>query len=461
MSADHHFPRYHPRPPTGYVNDPNGPVRIDGRWHLYFQYTHDTAHTGSVVWGHASSADLVSWRYHRPAMSPQPYGADRNGCWSGNTVLTDDGVVAFYSGMRQGHRYQSVLSDLSTDGGESFGPPHQVVADPEPSEQVEQFRDPFVWREGGRWSMLVGAGAVPGGPSARLYTSDDLEKWAYHGSFATPDERTGLGDMWECPQLVSFGDHEALLVSAYEFDRSAANRVLAVTGRRSGHELIPERVGKVDAGPDFYAASVLREGGDGPIMWGWVTESRAADWTHEADWSGMISLPRTVSLTPDGRLASAPVEALTGLRQEEIGRSVPAQFEVELELSGHRGEPTRMSLGTSAGERLDVVVDWATGQVSIDRDQASRDPRAEGGSYTFDEPEILSTSTMSLRWFVDGSVGELFTGSGRSATVRFYPTEPPPWTLSLSGLTATDEVHVWRLWESGHAGRRTRSEGCP
>ena len=251
--------------------------------------------------------------------------------------------------------------------------------------------------------------------------------------------------MWECPQLASFGDREALLVSAYDFDGSSPRRVLAITGNRSGHKLIPERVGNVDAGPDFYAASMLRDGGDGPIMWGWVTEGRAAEWTHEADWSGMISLPRAVSLTPDGRLASAPLDALTGLRQEEIERTVPAQFEVELTLNGHRGEPTTMSLGTAAGERLDVVVDWTTGQVHIDRDEASRDLRAEGGSYAFDEPEILTTGTLSLRWFVDGSVGELFTGSGRCATVRFYPTEPPPWTLSLTGLSAADEVHVWRL----------------
>jgi beta-fructofuranosidase len=449
LSADHHFPRYHLRPPTGYVNDPNGPVRVNGRWHLYFQYTHDTVRTGSVVWGHASSDDLVNWRYHRPALSPQPYSPDRNGCWSGNTVLTGDKVRAFYSGSRHGHPYQSVLSAESVDGGESFGPPSQVVVDPDPSEQVAQFRDPFVWRENGRWSMLVGAGAVPGGPSARFYTSGDLENWDYHGPFTTPAERTDLGDMWECPQLLSFGDHEALLVSAYEFERKGPNRVLAVTGRRLGDQLHPGWIGEVDAGPNFYATSVLRDSGEGPLMWAWVTEGRAAEWTHAADWSGMISLPRTVRLSPDGRLASAPVEALARLRQEEIGPSVPAQFEVELALSGHRGEPTTMSLGTAIGERLDLVVDWAAGQVRVDRDKASRDPRAHGGSCTIQEPEITSTGALSLRWFVDGSIAELFTGSGRSATVRFYPTEPPPWTLTLNGRTATDKVHVWRLSDQG------------
>ena len=136
MGTDHHFPRYHVRPPAGYVNDPNGPVFIDGRWHLFFQYTHDTDRRGAVSWGHASSADLASWQLHRPAMSPDPEGPDRGGCWSGNTVLVGSELIAFYSGYLRDHPYQSVVSATSVDNGRSFGPPRQVVADPDPAERI-------------------------------------------------------------------------------------------------------------------------------------------------------------------------------------------------------------------------------------------------------------------------------------------------------------------------------------
>jgi beta-fructofuranosidase len=94
------------------------------------------------------------------------------------------------------------------------------------------------------------------------------------------------------------------------------------------------RASRVDAGPNFHVASVLRDGGDGPVMWGWVTEGRSLEWTHEADWSGMISLPRVLWLTPDGHLASAPVKALATLRAGPIARSVPARFEADLVLRG-------------------------------------------------------------------------------------------------------------------------------
>jgi len=49
--SDHHLPRYHVRPPTGYVNDPNGPVFLGNRWHLYFQHVYDTPRRAPVVWG--------------------------------------------------------------------------------------------------------------------------------------------------------------------------------------------------------------------------------------------------------------------------------------------------------------------------------------------------------------------------------------------------------------------------
>jgi len=62
MNGDHHFPRYHVRPPTGFVNDPNGPFVGSDGLHLYFQYRAATDGTTPVMWGHASSSDYVHWR---------------------------------------------------------------------------------------------------------------------------------------------------------------------------------------------------------------------------------------------------------------------------------------------------------------------------------------------------------------------------------------------------------------
>lgn len=440
MMLDHQFPRFHVRPPTGYVNDPNGPVFVDGRYHLYFQYVYDTPRRGPVVWGHASSADLVTWHLHRPALSPHPQSQDRDGCWSGNTVLVGRELVAFYSGSRAGTPYQSVLAANSTDGGSSFGAPRPVVPDPAPEEGVVEYRDPFVWREpDDTWSMVVGSGGPDGG-DARLYVSTDLQDWKHLGPYVAGlpdlDRDVELADIWECPQVLTSGDRDALLVSTMRAGGGTIGRVVALTGPRVDGRLAVERIHYVDHGQNFYAASVLRDDG---LVWGWVTEGRAPERSVEVDWSGMLSLPRVATILEDGRLGLAPVPAMSSLRADEASPdAVPAQFEAEIVL----GSEPRLTVTLSFGdeEHLDLIVDRETGRVTIDRTAASTDPLADKDAAGFTDVGLSDGDV--LRWWVDGSVSELFTPSGHCATTRFYPVAAPPWQLSVTGASS---VRIWSL----------------
>jgi beta-fructofuranosidase len=459
-TADHHFPMFHLRPPTGYVNDPNGPVFVDGRWHLFYQYTADTARTSPVMWGHASSEDLASWIHHRVALSPDPQGLDRAGCWSGNTIAVDGQLLAFYSGYQRHHQYQSVLLAVSSDNGHSFGPSTQVVADPQPDEGIVSFRDPFVWWEKDRGLMLVGAGATDARASVRLYESTDLRTWHLLGDIAglhrENTDRWDTGDMWECPQLVSFDNRDVLLVGTYAHG-AGIMQVITLRGRRSGHQLEDPQIALYDEGSNFYAASAARHSQYGPIVWGWATEGRTKDWSIHADWSGMITLPRIVAPSPDGRLSSRPIPTLENLRgslhtveREDCSASVadlPAQLELHavLDTRDRPNPTTTLTLQFSPSERLDLVIDWGAGTVCIDRDQASKDQRAHRGSFTFEDSDITAAECLTLRWFIDGSISELFTSSGRCSTVRFYPTSPPPWTLNATGLTSTDQLSIWPM----------------
>ena len=75
-TTQHLVPRFHIRPPRGFLNDPNGPIQVGDTTHLYFQYRPSTDLGVPVEWGHATSDDLVRWRLHRPAMAPHPEGPD-------------------------------------------------------------------------------------------------------------------------------------------------------------------------------------------------------------------------------------------------------------------------------------------------------------------------------------------------------------------------------------------------
>ncbi|TDW15037.1 glycoside hydrolase family 32 protein [Kribbella kalugense] len=421
-------PVYHVRPPRGYLNDPNGPIEHGHGVQLYFQSRPTLDQHVPVEWGHASSADYVRWTLHRPAMAPQPGGPDTDGCWSGNTVLDEGRIRAFYSGRVEGRPYQSVLTAVSDDGGASFGPPHQVV--PDPVDQAIMFRDPFVWRENGTWWMVVGAGYADRGASIALYRSPDLENWTAAGSLAelprglADGEDTGAA--WECPQVLTLDGRRIAVVSAWS-PEGGPDQVLSFDVD------VPLEPRRVDHGTNFYAASALRDSRFGPLLFGWLTEGRdRSGWT---DWAGVISLPRVVRLGPESSLRSAPVPTVDSLR---VGPGVPADgvsTGPQCEIAVSEG---RVVIHFSDQERLEIELD--ADSLTIDRSHASLDEHAHGGRMQVTDAFDPSSRLPAARIFLDGSVVEVFTSAGRVLSTRIYPTTPPPWRVE-----APENAQHWEL----------------
>lgn len=457
--SDHLFPRYHIRPPAGYLNDPNGPIVVDGLVHLYYQYRPTTDMASPVLWGHVTSRDLVHWEYQRPALVPHPLRGDRNGCWSGNGVVDDSNRIrAFYSGFVHGEPLQRTLSAISNDGGYSFGSPREVVPEPPAEEHIRVLRDPFVWREGDSWRMVLGAGTSTGTAMVRLYHSKDLDAWTYLGRIAQMP-RTRLphwdsGEMWECPQILTVDGSQVALVGSWARETGVMNvlsfRVPDDLTSQVG--LSPSELHLVDHGPNFYAASAMGDNPWGPLVWGWATEGRSPGWCLADGWSGILTLPRIVTLRADGALASSPIPGLTALRAEQGGRAVVdslgglgAQLEFLLEGRSASGSPYTLRLCFGPGEFLDILISPAVGQVSVDRSHASSDPRAYGGSFTVSGVDELLAAGHEIRGFIDGSILELFLPGGKVVTLRFYPTTPPPWRLELQGACEGVLLKVWTL----------------
>lgn len=424
-APDHHLPRFHLHIPRGYLNDPNGPIDIGGQAHLYFQSRPRVDLDVPVEWGHATSDDLVHWTLHRPAIVPVPGGADSGGAWSGNTVLHDGVVRAYYSGKVDHSPFQSVLLAESTDGGATFGTPMQVVADPSEDEAITMFRDPFVWSDGAGWSMAVGAASADQVASVRHYRSADGVHWTHEGDLLAMPRSTvdgiDTGEGWECPQVIGVDGEEVVLVASWSHGDGPADVIaIPLSGAPRPH--------RVDDGQHFYAASVMRTGSWGPVLFGWVTEGRTEDWTRQAGWSGAISLPRRAWVA-DGRLATAPHQAVDALRRGEArpghGATIGAQTEIVL--------PTPVDgcirIRFGADEHLDVVVDTAADTLTIDRSRASTDHRADPSSAVVRAPFDPDSDLPAVRVLLDGSVVEVFTSAGRSVTTRVYPLQAPPWSV--------------------------------
>lgn len=439
----HHRPRFHISPPRGYLNDPNGPIELGDQFHLYYQSRSHPDLAVPVEWGHATTADLVNWTLHRPAMSPLPGGYDSDGCWSGNAVLQGDRVRAYYSGHVAGRPLEHIVTALSDESGASFGPPTRLLEDPDAAEGILMFRDPFVWTDAEGWHMAVGAVAEAGLAAIRHYRSDDGLDWRYDGHLAelprTVIAGVDTGEGWECPQIIRVGDREVAVVCSWSLDEGP-EAVLAfpIDGT--------PRPRPVDDGHDFYAPSVSRQSSYGPLLFGWIMEGRDPSWWQEEGWSGAISLPRRVWLAPDElggeRLCTEPhpvVEALRrGSARPADGAVLGAQSEIVVPVADGR---VRLRFGPD--EWVDVELDSHERTVTIDTDHASTDARARGGRVVATEAFDGGSDRPALRLFLDGSVIEAFTSAGRSLTTRAYPVSGAGWSAE-----APEEASVWNLAHS-------------
>lgn len=224
-------------------------IADDGeRFHLYYLHAPrslgdpDLRHRNAII-GHASSTDLRAWDDHGPVLGPgEATRFDGSATWTGSVVRGDDGLWRmFYTGSR-------FLADDSIANIEAVGvatsadlhtwtkaPGPIVVADPAWYETLaggtwreEAWRDPWVFRVGNEWRMLLTARSAVGDPVDRgvigLATSPDLETWTVH----PPASEPGAGFMHlEVPQHLEIGGRPVLLFSC---------DTAHLTGMRSGDE---------------------------------------------------------------------------------------------------------------------------------------------------------------------------------------------------------------------------------
>jgi beta-fructofuranosidase len=433
-SPDHGaFPVHRVRPPSGWVNDPNGPIRWRGRYHVFFQHNPHAPVHDRICWGHASSTDLVQWHHEPAALVPTPGGPDAGGCWSG-CVVDDDGVAtAVYTGAAAGPDTATVCLAYSTDDRlHRWQKRAAPVAGPPPDRALLGFRDPFLFAHHGHRYAVVGAGEQPdGNATLLLYRCDDLTTWSYQGALLDTTNalaaELAVADIWECPQLIELGDRWVLIVSlvaGQQLDRVAylvGNLAEAGTGLR----FVPESGGLVDHGHDLYAPAVLKLG-DRALLWGWTWEDRPEQAVQEAGWAGALTITRELALTDDGQLHSTPVAEVSILHRDHgvvhlTGPSSqtklpPCPVDLDVEATSDRDGIMILTLPGALELELDMIA--GTADLRRDVHEPARRQRVASGSFA------PTGHRRRVRIILDGSVAELFVEDGPSFTERVYATGP-------------------------------------
>ncbi|NND89989.1 MAG: glycoside hydrolase family 32 protein [Granulosicoccus sp.] len=464
-------PACHFSPHSGWINDPNGLILIDGRYHAFYQYNpHATVH-GPMHWGHAVSNDLVHWQELPVALYPDSLGQ----CYSGSAVFLPDGDVAIYYTAHLevpgDHALQTQCLVRADRALERFDhePDNPVLGN---SEKRRDFRDPKVfWHApSASWIMVVTLGRSVG-----IFVSVDHVNWRFASEFGA-----GLGASeaigWECPDLVEVyapdghsrwvlivgiwpagteeGSATQYFIGDFDGERFELDRDSASSANGFAHWL--------DHGRDYYAAqSFAGRQGQPPRVLAWGSNWLYANQVPTQRYRGLLTLPRDLSLnieyhgrSTQGDVKTAPRAVLLQRVPSEVCHEFPllcdADF-IPIDAQRRVARPGsgvyRLSLtvALSRGEHLAIClfgeekanyVIWLDSQarglmLGLHRDKQHVEHGLLLSSFDTDSTIALEIQVegdsvlLSMDLYVDNGFTELVLGDGRHcATMAYFPESP-------------------------------------
>lgn len=304
----------HVKAPGNWINDPNGFIYYQGKYHLFYQHFPFAPVWGTMHWGHAVSDDLVHWEHQDVALFPTK-SYDRNGVFSGSAIEKDGRLYLYYSAVRY---LQENAENIHLAGNDSFETSQALLI----SEDGYQFdnwkdkkqiipvchdekiadathtRDPKVWRDGEFYYMILGSTYRLEKGRVLFYRSRDAVNWEY----VNQCRNAIYGHTLECPDLFKVGEDTVFIGSpmgilndGLEYANHSVCTVVDFEPETCCMELSDEYQ-FVDYGLDLYAPQTNVDKDGRRVMIAWMRMPKAVENAGETPWNGMMCLPRVVEV---------------------------------------------------------------------------------------------------------------------------------------------------------------------
>lgn len=461
--------KYHIRPSSGLLNDPNGFSYFNGKWHVFYQSFPFGAAHGLKSWMHLISEDLVHWQELGLALTPDT-PLDSHGAYSGSALPIGDKLFLMYTGNVRDkdwirHPYQLGAWMDKNDQIEKL--PEPLITQPEHT--TDHFRDPQVFQHNDHYYVILGAQdkATKTGKIS-LFRSKDLKEFTDLGYLDFTQAE--MGYMIECPNLI-FIDEKPVLIfcpqglakETVAYDNIYPNMYLV------GSDVVLDEarfvagentIQNLDDGFDVYATQAFNAPDGKAYAISWVGLPDISYPTDQEEWANCLSQVKELSLK-DGKLIQRPVKAMADLREagqlispdpknnlakQQLVAESGEQYELKLTLDPDQKGTLHLAGNADLSQSLDL--EFSTGadaHLTVSRANAGAQFATE--FKTTRTLELLADQKLELDIFVDHSLCEIFVNGGEHVmTLRFF-ADVGPKQIALTAAQAKINYRgtFWKL----------------
>jgi levanase len=470
-------PRFHLTPASGWINDPQRPLWINGTWNLWVLWNADFPSGNGTAWRRYTSSDLVNWT--DKGISIPKYTTNYGDVWTGSTVVDTNNTAGYGAGAviaimtMPCNSLGGQGSGLwySTDGGTSFQFGAIVQTNPlagNTSISDLVFRDPCIFWHAptGRWVMsLAEVGKLS------VYSSVDLKNWVHKSAMARMD----LGTL-ECPHLfplhlynsdgTTTEDKWVLLCGANGTSQGFTTGTAYWVGGFDGVTFTPDSSSPrwLDAGPDFYATAVFADANASDSL----EYAFAIAWENNWDYAttmptsgyfGQLSIVRQLHLqTVNGAsvLLNMPIASQSSVFQstspgtdQTISDAVAYQWpaglntyscQIDLTLSSESGSwagEIDLAVRSGGNDVTRVGFKPAAHIVFLDRSKCGTAPKSDAAWNSRRQAPCDFAAPVSMSVFIDAGSIEVFVNGGRALSELITtPSDATGLSLTASGGSA-------------------------
>lgn len=431
--------RYHIRPASGLLNDPNGFSYFNHAWHVFYQSFPFGAAHGLKSWMHMQSTDLVHWHSRGLAMTPDNK-YDSHGAYSGSAKQIGDRLFLMYTGNHRDADWARTPFQLGAwmdHNNHVTKLDHPLFRNP--NYISEHFRDPQLLEHDGKYYALLGAQdeKTEEGHLA-LWTSDDLLNGWHDLGYVdfTPHQ---MGYMIECPNLVDVDGHPVLIFcpqglskNVTQYDNIYPNTY--ITGEQfdfenaqlHGSSQVPVNL---DDGFDVYATQAFNAPDGTAYAISWVGLPDIEYPTDDQNWANCLSQVKELHLK-DGKLYQQPVAAMANLRDTKginvfsnetqiISNHAGQQCELNMTIAADQAATLHLVANPKLSKSLQVKFDTAEGSLTVDRSTVGQPVAEKYG--TTRSIKLPAHEDLQLQIFLDHSLAEIFVNNGEHVlTLRYF-----------------------------------------